>query len=69
MSVSHLVDLIVRSETVGLDEDETIELAALLAVTGLVNTTGSNQRFVANVAYMWPVEYTDAVALLRQEGQ
>jgi hypothetical protein len=45
-----LVALIIKSETEGLDtEDEVLDLAAGMVATGLVNSTGSNQRFVQSV--------------------
>lgn len=44
------LDLIIKSETVGLDsEEEAIALAKFLVQSGLVNSTGSYQRFVRDI--------------------
>lgn len=43
-----LLDLIIKAETEGLDTiEEAADYAVALVITGLVNSTGSNQRFVA----------------------
>lgn len=42
--------LLMKAEEEGLDsEEEAIELAEWMVETGLVNSTGSYQRFVASV--------------------
>lgn len=44
------VDAIIKAEEEGLDsEEEVIAYARILVDTGLANSTGSNQRFVAAV--------------------
>lgn len=43
-------DLMIKYETEGLDsEEEAVELAEWLVDTGMVNSTGSLQRFVKEV--------------------
>lgn len=57
MNRNTLLDLIIKSETTGLDtEQEVIELAHGLIDSGLVNSTGSYQRFVRDVAETFPEE-------------
>lgn len=54
-----MIDLIIKAETKGLDtEEELIDYTVALIATGLVNSTGSNQRFVAQVM---DSEYADRV--------
>ena len=49
------IDLIIKAETEGLEtEEEVVELAKFYIDTGLVNSTGSNQRFVASVVETFP---------------
>lgn len=57
------LDTIIRVESDGYDEDldDQIEYAAALVRTGLVNTTGSYQRFVAAVASGHPEELHAAI--------
>lgn len=44
------IDVIMKAETVGLDtEEELIDYTVALITTGLACSTGSNQRFVAEV--------------------
>lgn len=46
------VDLIMKAETEGLDSfEEAVELADFYVSTGLVNATGSAQRFVEAVLF------------------
>ena len=43
--MTDIVGLIIKAETEGLDSlDEAIDYAVVLITTGLVNSTGSNQR-------------------------
>lgn len=52
------IDLIIKAETEGLDtEEEFIAYVRLLVETGLVNSTGSNQRFVANAVNEYGAEF------------
>jgi len=62
-----ILDLIIKAETEGLDDiEETAEFAAALVTTGLVNSTGSNQRFVAAFAEDFPEEFEAALERSRQ---
>lgn len=45
-----MIDLIIKAETEGLDSwEEACEYAQVLVDTGLVNSTGSNGRFVQSM--------------------
>lgn len=60
--MSHL-DLIVKAETTGLDSvEEAVALAAALVSTGLVNSTGANQRFVDAMWDSFPDELAEALS-------
>jgi hypothetical protein len=53
-----MIDLIIKAETEGLDtEEEFIEYVQALVSTGLVNSTGSNQRFVANAVAEYGADF------------
>lgn len=56
-----MIDLINKSETEGLDEDEAVTLAVYYVTTGLVNSTGSIGRFVDMVASDLPFEFEAAL--------
>jgi hypothetical protein len=59
--MQHLIDLIIKAETEGLDtEDEVLDLAAGMVATGLVDSTGSNQRFVRSVIDAFGIEAVEA---------
>jgi hypothetical protein len=48
--MDHILDLVIKFDTEGLDTDEeAIEFARLLVSTGLVNSTGTYGRFVRDV--------------------
>ena len=56
------IDLIIKAECEGLDSlEEAIEYAVVLITTGLVNSTGSNQRYVAAIAEDYPDELAAAL--------
>ena len=56
------LDLIIKSETEGLDTlEEAIALVAFLITTGLVNSTGSYQRYCASVRDQYPDELSLSV--------
>lgn len=57
-----MLDLIIKSETEGLDIDEAVDLAAWYITTGMVNSTGSIGRFVNDIAASFPVELEEALS-------
>ena len=57
-----MIDLIIKSETEGLNEEEAVELAAFYLASGMVHSTGSIGRFVDDVVSMFPVELDEALA-------
>jgi hypothetical protein len=57
-----MLDLIVKSETEGLEPDEAVTLAAWYINTGMVNSTGSIGRFVNDIASVFPVELEEALS-------
>ncbi len=60
-----ILNLIMKAEIVGLEtEEELIDYTVALIVSGLVNSTGSNQRFVAQVMQG---EYADSVRAKLEE--
>jgi hypothetical protein len=69
--MNDLLDLIIKSETDGLDTlDEVIALAVGLVNSGLVNSTGSYGRYVDSVVDAYPDEFDaalDAVGMVRME--
>jgi len=56
-----VIDLIIKSENEGLNEEEAVELAAFYLASGMVNSNGSIGRFVDNIASMFPVELDEAL--------
>jgi hypothetical protein len=59
----NLIAVIVDAETNGLDDEyAAADYAAALVATGLVNSTGSAQRFVGAFADDHPDLFADAIA-------
>lgn len=58
MSSTEFLDLVIKAETEGLDsEDEFRDYVRGLITSGLVNSTGSNQRFVRNAVESYGIEF------------